>query len=91
MAKVILIGTSFLSVFFFPYSATALFSFFASLYFPPTAFLVGTLSDLLYYTAYPTTYPTVMPAFPSASIVGLLLSGVALLVRRFVKARIMGG
>lgn len=69
-----------MSVFFFPYQATIVLSLVASLYFPPTALLVGILSDFLYYT---------YPAFPSATATGVALSVGAYFVRRFIKARII--
>lgn len=82
MVRIIVIGTAFLSVFFFPYAITSILSGIASLYFPPTAILVGVLTDLLYYMP---------PGIPSASLAGIALSGTAFLVRRFIKARIIGG
>lgn len=69
-----------LSPFLFPSIVTAVLAFCAALVFPPLPILIGMLMDLLYE---PAGY------WPMASIVGVILCIVALLVRSFVKARIM--
>jgi hypothetical protein len=68
------------SPFLFPSAITALLAFAAALIFPPLALLLGILMDLLYE---PSNY------WPIASIVGAILCVLALLVRSFVKTRIM--
>ncbi|MDB5237682.1 MAG: hypothetical protein JWL88_784 [Parcubacteria group bacterium] len=68
------------SPFLFPAIITAILAFAAALVFPPLAILLGMLMDLLYE---PSNY------WPVASIAGLLLCLIALVVRSFVKARIM--
>lgn len=73
-----------LSPFFFPFSATLVLAFAASVFIPPVALVVGLLSDFLYYTPGASFWPM-------ASMWGLLLSICGLLVRRFLKARIIGG
>lgn len=86
MIRAVLALGAFLSVFLFPYPLTALLSFVASLYLPGVALLVGILVDLLYYVPEAAPY-----GLPAASLFGLFLSLVALVVRRFVRARIIGG
>lgn len=66
--------------FVFPSAVTAALAFAAALIFPPLAILIGMLMDLLYE---PAGY------WPLASMIGVLLCALALLVRSFVKARIM--
>ncbi|HEV7121436.1 MAG TPA: hypothetical protein VGN56_01260 [Candidatus Paceibacterota bacterium] len=66
--------------FVFPSAVTAVLAFAAALIFPPLAILLGMLTDLLYE---PSGY------WPLASMIGVLLCVAALLVRSFVKARIM--
>jgi hypothetical protein len=68
------------SPFLFPSAVTAILAFAAALIFPPLAILLGILMDLLYE---PANY------WPVASIVGVLLCVVAVIVRTFVKTRIM--
>ncbi len=69
-----------ISPFIFPSIITTLLAFGAALVFPPLAILLGILMDLLYE---PSNY------WPVASIVGVILCVLALLVRSFVKTRIM--
>lgn len=83
MIRAILVLAALLSPFLFPYPYTLLLSFIASLYVPPAALLSGIVTDLFYY----------VPAagLPLGLIFGALLSVIALFVRRFIKARIIGG
>lgn len=66
--------------FVFPSIITAALAFSAALIFPPLAIVLGMLTDLLYE---PGNY------WPLASIVGVLLCILAVVVRSFVKTRIM--
>lgn len=75
---------AFFSPFVFPFPATILLSLAASIFFPPVALLAGLLTDFLYYTPGAS-------AWPVASTLGLFLSVLGLFVRRFLKARIIGG
>lgn len=84
MMRIVLAAAAFLSPFFFPFPATLVLAALASLYLPPIALLVGILTDLLYYTPGAATWPI-------ATILGLFISLAALLVRRFLKARIIAG
>ena len=82
MTRSVLAAAAVLSVFLFPYPLTLLLSFLASLYLTPVALVVGILADLVYFA------PGAAPV-PFMSLLGGGLSVLALLVRRFVKARIM--
>mgnify|MGYP003421979206 CR=1 FL=1 len=86
MIRVVVVVAAIFSPFLFPYPATLLFSFAASLYFPLAGVLLGVLTDLLYYVPGASAF-----SLPVGTISGALISGGALLVRRFVKARIIGG
>jgi hypothetical protein len=66
--------------FLFPSVISACLAFSAALIFPPLAIVLGILTDLLYQPAH---------YWPMASLVGLLLCVVAVMVRSFVKTRIM--
>lgn len=78
--RIALVILALASVFFFPYPYTLALSLAASTLFPPAGFLAGALSDLVYYAP---------PGLPLATIAGAGASVLGLLVRRFVKARIM--
>ena len=67
-------------LFLFPWPFTAALSFLAGLAFPPVPVAVGIVADLLYYPGSGWWYGTGT---------GLILALLAVLVRRFVKARIM--
>lgn len=82
MIRFVLIAASVSSLFLFPYPLTLILSFVASLFFPPTAFLIGAFADLLYFTSYDS-------ALPTALLFGIGLSLIALFVRRFVRTRII--
>ena len=66
--------------FIFPSIITALLAFAAALIFPPLAIALGILTDLLYQ---PANY------WPMASTIGIFFCVLAVLVRSFVKTRIM--
>ena len=80
----VIILSAFLSAFLFPYPFTVLLSFGAALIFPPLGVVIGVLVDVLYFA------PGVS-AWPHAVLIGLLVSLIALVVRRFVRTRIIGG
>ena len=82
--KYVFIIAAFLSPFLFPYPLTLVLSAVASFFFPPVAFLVGLLAEILYFTPQASLVPI-------AALGGLLISVLALFVRRFAKARIIGG
>lgn len=82
--RVLLAALAALSPFFFPYPATVLLSFAASLFFPYLALGIGILTDALYLA------PNAA-FFPVATGIGAVTSLLAFFVRRFIKARIMGG
>ncbi|MCI0597608.1 hypothetical protein L0Y34_00825 [Candidatus Parcubacteria bacterium] len=82
MIKTILIVAALLSVFWFPYPMTLILSFAASFFFPPVAFVVGLLSDLVYFV--PGAYPV-----PLGVSLGLGLSLLAFVMRNVVRTRIM--
>jgi hypothetical protein len=84
MIRGVFITAAVLSPFFFPFPATLVLAACASVFFPPIALAVGLLTDLLYYT------PTASMV-PVATLAGLLISIMVVFVRRFLKARIIGG
>lgn len=67
-------------IFLFPWPLTATLAFLAGLAFPPVPLAVGIIADLLYYPGSGWWY---------ATGTGLCLALLAVLVRRFVKERIM--
>lgn len=77
----VMIG-AFLSPLLFPFPLTVLLALVASLFFPPAGLLIGALVDALYY---------VPGSLPLGLIWGAVLTFVAFFVRRFMKARIIGG
>ncbi len=78
----ICIASAFFSPFFFPYPLTLLLSLIASAFVPWIAVVVGIMQDALFMIPYEGRIPT-------ATLLGAGASVVALVVRRFVKARIM--
>ena len=82
--KGVLVVAALLSPFLFPFAVTLVLVAAASIVFPPIALISGIVTDLAYYTPGASFLPV-------ASISGLLISVVALFVRRFLKARIIGG
>ena len=83
MIRSALVALALLAPFWFPYPLTLALSFAASLSFPPSALLAGALAEALYHAPG-------MKALPVAFLSGCVLSGLALLVRRFAASRIMG-
>lgn len=82
--RLIFILAAVLAPFFFPYPYTLGLSFIASLFVPALAFMIGILSDALYLVPQ-------KGAVPYASLIGAGVSLIALIVRRFIKARIISG
>lgn len=78
--RIAFIVIAILAVFWFPWPLTILCIFAAGLVFPPAAFAIGILADLLYYPGH---------GFLWGSAWGLVLMLLALAVRHFVKTRIM--
>ncbi len=81
MIRAIFILASVLSIFFFPYPATLLLSFLASLFLPVIGVATGALVEIIYATPQATSYPIGL-------LLGAAASAAALLIRRFVKARV---
>lgn len=69
-----------LSLFWLPWTVTLVCLFLAGLAFPPSAFALGVVADLLYYPGHGIFLGTLW---------GLILGLVAVAVRHFVKTRIM--
>lgn len=84
MIRIVFIFFAFLSPFFFPFPATLILAFCASIFLPPVGILVGLLTDVLYYTPAVSTLPI-------ATLAGAGISVIAFFVRRFLKTRIIGG
>ncbi len=81
MIRGIVIAFAVLSLVAFPYPLTVVLSFAASLFVPWLALLLGLLADALYYAPGAT--------LPYATVLGLILTLLAVFVRRFVRERIM--
>ena len=75
-----LVILGFLSVFWLPWKITILFMLFGGFVFPPAAFGIGVVVDLLYYPGSGVFWGT---------ITGLLIMLISVAVRYFVKTRIM--
>ena len=73
-----------LSLFLFPWQASALMLAVASAFFPPAGVMLGIIADLAYYQP----GAAFLPWF---SLYGIFLTAGMLLVHRFVKTRIMEG
>ncbi len=84
MIRIVLSVAALLSPFLFPYPATLLLSIAASLLFPPIGLLAGLLTDLAYFVP-------AASVLPVATVTGLAISVISVFVRRFFKARIIGG
>ncbi len=78
--RIVIIALACIAPFVFPSQLTAALAFAAALIFPPLAIILGMLTDL---SSEPTGY------LPLASIFGVVLCVAAVVVRSFVKARIM--
>ncbi len=83
MIRIILIAAAFLSPFLFPYPATLILALVASLLLPPVGIMIGLLVDALYYTSGASWLPV-------GILTGAVLTLLGILVRRFVKTRIIG-
>jgi len=80
--KTVSVGSALVSFFLFPYPLTLVLSFGASLVIPWIAVVIGLLYDAVFFTSFEGSVPT-------ASLLGAGASFLALLVRRFIKARII--
>lgn len=87
MMRALFVLLAFLSLFLFPYPYTVLLSLIASLYLPFAALVVGVLADILYFSPLPPSSGGL--SLPVGTLLGALLSVLALFVRRFVKTRII--
>jgi hypothetical protein len=81
MIRAVVIGSALLSPFLFPAPVTFVLSFFAGLFVPLVPLLSGAILEFLYGA------PGV--SLPVALIAGAFLSMLAMLVRGFIKTRIM--
>lgn len=79
-ARAAVLAIALLSLFWLPWTVSLVLMFLSSLIFPPAAFALGVLADLLYYPGH---------GFPLASFEGLALTFISIAVRHFVKTRIM--
>lgn len=77
--RIVVIGLSVLSLFLFPWPMTLTLGFIASLFFPPTALVLGVAAEFLYGAH----------GVPYAVLVGAVVSIIAYVLRGFVKERIM--
>lgn len=84
LARALFILAALLSPFLFPYPFTLLLSFIASLFVPFVAIAVGLITDAVYFVPHITR-------FPLATFMNVFIFIIAFFVRRFIKARIMGG
>lgn len=82
--RIIVVGSALVSPFLFPYPYSFALSVCASVFVPWLALAVGVLHDALFFV------PDA-GSLPVASMLGIAASCAALLVRRFVKARIITG
>lgn len=83
MLRLTALALAALSLFLFPWPVSLALMLLASLLFPPAGPLLGVLGDVLYFM------PGSAPA-PYFLLWGLVCFGIALLVQRFVKTRIIG-
>lgn len=83
MIRAALLLSTFASVFLFPYPLTLVLSFAAGIYVPLTPLAAGIVTDLYYHVRGAS-------ALPLGTLWGLSLTLLAVVVRRFVKARIIG-
>ncbi len=82
MIRVVLVFAALLSPFLFPFPVTLLLMFAAATFLPVAALVVGILVDVLYYSPEASFLPV-------GVLSGAVLALLGLLVRRFVKARII--
>ena len=81
MTRILVIVAAVISVFILPPFVTVVLAAAGSLLFPPTALAIGLLADALYLP---------QGSLPYASLLGLSGTAVAILMRRFMKTRIIG-
>lgn len=79
--RILFVCAAVLSLFIFPWPFALILGTIAAVYLPGAALGLGVLYDVLYFPG---------GTWPLATILGFVGTGVALLVRRFVKTRIMG-
>ncbi len=82
MMRIVFSVAAFLSPFFFPFPLTLLLSAVAGFFLPAVPLLVGMLVDLLYYVPESSLLPL-------GTVCGVLIAAACVLVRQFVKARII--
>lgn len=82
MIRVIIVVAALLSPFLFPFPATLALMFAAATFMPPVALVVGVLTDALYLAPGASWLPV-------GTLWGIGLTLLGLLVRNFVKARII--
>lgn len=78
--RIVFVVAAVLSIFMFPWPFALVLGLVAAVLLPVAGVALGILYDILYH---PGEY------WPVASILGLVVTGMALLVRHFVKTRIM--
>lgn len=83
MARYLTVLIALVSVLFFPYSVSLLVTIIAALAVPLAGVAVGMLTDAIYFTPH-------MGAFPKATVLGLLATIGAFLLRRFMRTRVTG-
>lgn len=78
----VIVVVTFLSVFWFPWTITALFAFFSALWIPLLPLATGILFDALYWTPH-------VSWFPYSSLFGASITGISYFVRSRLKAGII--
>ncbi len=81
MMRIVFVIAAVVGIFMFPWPFALMLGLVAAALLPVAGIAFGVLYDILYY---PGGY------WPVASILGLVVTGLALFVRSFVKERIMG-
>jgi hypothetical protein len=69
-----------LSLFWLPWPLTVVLMFGAGYLYPPLALLIGIAADILYYPGH---------GYPHGAITGAVVTALAVMLRTFVKTRIM--
>lgn len=82
MIRILVLLSALISLFIFPWQVSLAFMFAASLFLPPAGLALGIIADLIYFVP----GAAFMPFF---TLFGLVFFGIALLVHRFVKTRII--
>ncbi|MEK7079724.1 MAG: hypothetical protein AAB901_00350 [Patescibacteria group bacterium] len=83
MLRIALIILTFVAPFFFPWQITLIIVLGAAFFVPILGLFAGVLTDVLYYV------PSAAP-MPVATIIGVFIFLLGLVVQEFVKTRIMG-